>query len=83
MVLVLDRSTTLAYAYYLEQMPAFGWELITAVQGRTSAVTYVRGERAATVEIGPSGLRAAEVSITVSPRHVAAPATAAPVPPKK
>lgn len=82
MVLILDRSTTLAYAYYLEQMPAFGWELITAVQGRSSMLTYVRGDRSAAVDIGSSGLRAAEVTITVSPRHVA-PTQQPPAPSKK
>lgn len=83
MVLILDRSTTLAYAYYLEQMPAFGWEPITAIQGRTSNLTYVRGERASTIEIGPSGLRGAEVAITVSPRSTPAAAAGGSAAPKK
>ncbi|MCW5625249.1 MAG: hypothetical protein KIT73_11090, partial [Burkholderiales bacterium] len=39
-VLVMDRPTTQAYSYYLEQMPSFGWEQITAVQGKTSVMTF-------------------------------------------
>lgn len=70
MVLILDRQTTQAYSYYQEQMQAFGWEPVTAVQGKTSTLTFVRAERAATVEISPSGLRSSEVAITAGPRQV-------------
>lgn len=77
MLLVLDRPTTQAYAYYQEQMGAFGWEPVTAIQGKVSTITFVRSDRAATVEIGPSGLRGSEVSVTVSPRQPV-PAAAAP-----
>lgn len=69
MVLVLDRATTQTFAYYQEQMPTFGWELVTAVQGKSSSLTFTRGERAATVEITSGGLRGSEVSVTVSPRQ--------------
>ena len=80
MLLVLDRPTTQAYAYYQEQMGTFGWEPVTAIQGKVSTITFVRSDRAATVEIGPSGLRGSEVSVTVSPRQ---PAPAAPAPSTK
>lgn len=68
MILVLDRPTTQAFAYYQEQMATFGWEAVTAVQGKVSTQSFTRGDRAATVEIGPSGLRSSEVTVTVSPR---------------
>jgi hypothetical protein len=74
MVLVLDRPSTMAYAYYLEQMPPFGWELVSAVQGKVSTLTFTRGERAATVEITPSALRGSEATVTVSPRPTTPPA---------
>jgi len=69
MILVLDRPTTQAFAYYQEQMGTFGWEAVTAIQGKVSTLSFTRGDRAATVEIGPSGLRSSEVTVTVSPRQ--------------
>jgi hypothetical protein len=73
MILVLDRPTTQAFAYYQEQMGTFGWEAVTAVQGKVSTLSFTRGDRAATVEIAPSGLRSSEVAVTVSPRQPPAP----------
>lgn len=73
MILVLDRPTTQAFAYYQEQMGTFGWEAVTAIQGKVSTLSFTRGDRAATVEIGPSGLRSSEVTVTVSPRQAPAP----------
>jgi hypothetical protein len=75
--LVLDRTSTLAYAYFVDQMPTFGWEAVMATQGKVSSLTYVRGDRTALIEIEPATLRGSDVVITVSPRPPA-PATAAP-----
>ncbi len=83
MVLVTDRPSTQAYTYYLEQMPTFGWEQVSAVQGKTSTMTFTRGDRAANLEIVPSTFSGSEVSITVSPRQGAAAAPAAPATPDK
>lgn len=83
MLLVLERPTTQAYAYYQEQMTAFAWEPVTAIQGKVSTITFVRGDRAATVEIGPAGLRGSEVSVTVSPRQTAPSAGTTGTPSKK
>jgi len=84
MILVLDRPTTQAFAYYQEQMATFGWETVTAIQGKVSTLSFTRGDRAATIEIGPSGLRSAEVTVTVSPRQPPAPAApTAPAAPRK
>jgi hypothetical protein len=85
MVLVMDRSSTQAYSYYEEQMPKFGWEPVSAVQGKTSTMTFTRGDnRAATLEIVSSTFSGSEVSVTVSPRNAggtgAAAATPAAVP---
>lgn len=77
MVLVMDRPSTQAYTYYLEQMPSFGWEQVSAVQGKTSTMTFTRGDRAANLEIVPSTFSGSEVAITVSPRQGAAAAAAA------
>lgn len=74
MVLSVGKPTTQTYQYYVDEMPGFGWEPVTAVQGKTSTMTYVRGERAAMVEIGPGALSGSEVSVTVTPRQQGAPA---------
>lgn len=76
MVLVTDRPSTQAYTYYQEQMPTFGWEPVTAVQGKTSIMTFTRGDRAATLEINSGTLSGSEVAITVSPRQAGAAAPA-------
>lgn len=84
MVLVTDRPSTQTYTYYLEQMPTFGWEQVSAVQGKTSVMTFTRADRAATLEIVPSTFSGSEVSITVSPRQGSgAPGAPAAAPEKK
>jgi hypothetical protein len=74
MVLVTDRPSTQVYTYYIEQMPGFGWEQVSAVQGKTSILTFTRADRAATLEITSGTLSGSEVAVTVSPRHVTSPA---------
>jgi hypothetical protein len=68
MSLDVKLNSTQTFAFYQEQMPAYGWQEITAVQGKNSILTYIRGERAATVEVEPGTLGGSAVSITVSPR---------------
>jgi hypothetical protein len=68
MALKSNLKSTQAYQYYLDQMPAFGWESVTAVQGKNSVLTWVRQERAATVEIAGTGFGGSTVDITVGPR---------------
>ena len=57
-------------AFYQAQMPAFGWEPVMSVTSETSVLSYVRGDRAATVQIEKSmlGLNTM-VSVTVAPRQ--------------
>lgn len=73
MVLDLKLNSTQAFTFYQEQMGAYGWQEVTAVQGKNSILTYVRGERAATLEITPGSMSGSTVSVTVSPRKPAAP----------
>lgn len=72
MSLDVKLNSTQTFAFYQEQMPAYGWQEVTAVQGKSSILTYVRGERAATVEVAPGALGGSTVSVTVSPRKAAA-----------
>jgi hypothetical protein len=46
-----------------------GWNLITALQGKTSGLTFSRGERIATVMIEGSTLSGTSVTILVTPRE--------------
>ena len=63
--------------FYQNQMPGFGWEPVMSVTSETSVLSYIRGDRAATVQIGKSLLdMTSVVSVTVAPRQTggAAPA---------
>ncbi len=51
LVMSLDQSHSEAFALFTTQMPQFGWQPITSVQSETSLLTFVRGNRATTVEI--------------------------------
>ena len=79
LVLKADLSPTQAFNHFNQGMGGFGWSTITAVQGRVSTLSFLRGERVATILIEPAGLGGGVMlSITVSPRQApAAPAGAA------
>jgi len=69
-VMRFSQQTTELVAFYQAQMPAFGWEPVMSVTSETSVLSYVRGDRAATVQIEKSmlGLNTM-VSVTVAPRQ--------------
>jgi len=64
------QSTGELAAFYQAQMPAFGWEPVMAVTSETSVLSYIRSDRAATVQIEKSmlGLNSV-VSVVVAPRQ--------------
>jgi len=66
-VMKLWKSGPDATNFYQQQMPAFGWESIMAATSGISVMSYVRGDRAATVQV-ESALIGAIVSVTVGPR---------------
>ena len=70
-VVKTDSSPIQAYNHFYNGMPAYGWGLVTAVQTRISILTYMRGERVATIQIEPSPLGGVTVSVTVSIRQAA------------
>ena len=51
LVLNLEQNHSEAFALYTTQMPQFGWRPIASVQSETSLLTFIRGNRATTVEI--------------------------------
>ncbi len=81
-VMKLGRSAAEATAFYQTQMPGFGWEPVMSVTAGTSVLSYIRGDRAATVQIEKSQLWGSTVLVTVAPRQAGtiapAPAPAAP-----
>jgi len=68
-VIKTDTSPTQTYNHFYNGMSAFGWGPVTTVQARISTLTYLRGERVASIQIEPSALGGTTVSITVSPRQ--------------
>lgn len=58
-----------AFAMFQQEMPNFGWQAIMSVQGEVSVLSFVRGERAATVQIQPATLWGSVATITVAPRQ--------------
>lgn len=69
LVIKTDLASVQAFNHYHSGMPPFGWGLVTAVQARISTLTYMRGERVASIQIEPSSMSGSTVSITVSTRQ--------------
>lgn len=69
LVIKTDLASVQAFNHYHSGMPPFGWVLVTAVQARISTLTYMRGERVASIQIEPSSMGGSTVSITVSTRQ--------------
>lgn len=74
-VMKLWKSAPEATAFYQQQMPAFGWEPIMAATSGISVMSYVRADRAATVQIESATMWGSTVRVTVGPRANAAPTT--------
>jgi hypothetical protein len=69
LVFKVGESSADAFARYHQEMPRFGWRLITSVQAESSVLTFSQGERIATIQIEGRTLSGATVAITMSPRH--------------
>lgn len=71
LVLKVDSPSVQVYNHFYNGMPSFGWALITAIQARTSILSFQRGDRVALVQIEPASLSGVVVTINVSPRQAA------------
>ena len=69
LVFNIDESSADAFARYHQEMPRFGWRLITSVQAESSVLAFSQGERIATIQIEGRTLSGSTVAITMSPRH--------------
>ena len=69
LVFSIGESSADAFARYHQEMPRFGWRLITSVQAESSVLTFAQAERVATIQIEGRTLSGPTVAITMSPRH--------------
>ena len=69
LVFNISESSADAFARYHQEMPRFGWRLITSVQAESSVLAFSKGARIATIQIEGRTLSGATVAITMSPRH--------------
>ena len=69
LVIKADLSTVQAYNHFYNGMPPIGWTLITAVQSKLSHLSYLRGDRVASIQIEPVSFSGVMITITVSPRQ--------------
>lgn len=79
-VMKLWKSAPEANQFYQAQMPAFGWEPIMAATSGVSVMAYVRGDRAATVQIENSTVWGSTVSVIVGQRLATHPGGIGPLP---
>ncbi|CAA7613164.1 conserved exported hypothetical protein [Candidatus Terasakiella magnetica] len=72
-VMTLGNSANEVTSFYQVQMPNFGWQPMMSVTAETSILTYLRGDRAATVQIERRTVYGTTVSVTVAPKQSDAP----------
>ena len=65
----IDRETSPAYGYFVEQYPQQGWTLLSATRGKTSMLVFTKKDRSATVEISDVNMMNGSVTVvlTVTP----------------
>ena len=68
-VLKVSLSANDTTVFYQNQMPSFGWELITVVQGKVNNLTFSRADRIASIQIEGARLSGSTVTIIMSPRQ--------------
>jgi hypothetical protein len=69
-VMKLNISMAQASGLFQQQMPSFGWQPLMAAQAETAVLTFLRGDRAATILVSPVSLIGGSVAtITVAPRQ--------------
>jgi len=64
-VIKSSQSAEVAFDYYVNEMPSYGWTLVTSVQSKVSVLNYEKGTRFASVQIDE-----ADITVTVSYRDI-------------
>jgi hypothetical protein len=67
--MTLFNSANEVTSFYQQQMPNFGWQPLMSVTSETSVMTYLRGDRAATVQVERRTVIGTIVSVTVAPKQ--------------
>ena len=70
-VLDVGRDADAAYRFFMDNLPAQGWAVVTAVRGRQSLLVLTRQERTLTIEMAEPILGAPTVFMTMAPRNAA------------
>ncbi len=67
--LVLDVESSMAkvFSYYASHMSELGWEPVSSILAENSVLTFVQGERVATVQISSGTISGAIVTVTMTP----------------
>jgi uncharacterized protein YcfL len=68
-VLDVGRDADAAYRFFLDNLQAQGWSVVTAVRGRQSLLVMTRQERTLTIEIAEPVLGSPTVYMTMAPRN--------------
>jgi hypothetical protein len=68
-VMKVGDSPTKAFAFYQREMPAFRWVPVMSVQSEISVLTFIREERAATVQVQGRTVGGSLVIVTIAPRQ--------------
>ncbi len=74
-VMKVSQSPSKAFAFYQREMPAFRWDPVMSVQSEISVLTFIREDRAATVQVQPRTIGGALIIVTIAPRQAGQPAT--------
>ncbi len=69
MVLDVESSMAKVFSYYASHMAGLGWEPVSSILAENSVLTFVQGERVATVQIVPGTLSGSIVTVTMTPRQ--------------
>lgn len=70
-VLDVGRDADAAYRFFMDNLPAQGWAVVTAVRGRQSLLVLIRQERTLTIEMAEPIVGAPTVFMTMAPRNAA------------
>lgn len=68
-VLKVGLAANEATVFYQNQMPSFGWELITMAQGKVTNMTFSRADRIASIQIEGETFGGSHATIIMSPRQ--------------
>lgn len=67
----VGRDADAAYRFFLDNLSAQGWSVVTAVRGRQSLLVMTRQERTLTIELSEALFGAPVVYLTMAPRNAA------------